>query len=106
MKNQAFIDLLNRIIEKQFNGKVRKYALASNVKYQTLRNYLKRGSKPNPEILTKLARAAGMSISELYQEEPELPGMVNESFHPYEGLERRQNWLYTIEEQQYIDMLI
>lgn len=72
MHNQEFKNILKRIISEQFKGKARKYALAAGVNYNTLMNYLKRGSKPNPEILTKLAQAAGMSIAKLCGEAPEI----------------------------------
>lgn len=111
MNNQEFINRLKRVIKEKFKGKVRRYALAADVNYGTLMNYLKRGSKPNPDILTKLARAAGMSIAQLYPEEPGVqPGtgeeIVREPVPQYAGPERRYNWPYTHEEQLYIQKLV
>lgn len=55
--------------KEKFQGKLSRYARAAVIKDQTLRNYLERGSKPNPDILTKLANAAGMTTNELYPTE-------------------------------------
>lgn len=111
MKNQVFINTLNKIINDNFHGNVSKYARAAGIPDSTPRTYLKRGSKPNPEILTKLAQAAGISITELYGEKHEKwtearEGVVCEQVIHYEGQERRRNWPYSQEEQEFIGKLI
>ncbi|GAB63067.1 MAG: hypothetical protein DWB56_06895 [Candidatus Jettenia sp.] len=77
MKNQEFINNLHKILKEKYKGNVSKFALAAGINYGTLRTYLKRGSKPNPDILKKLANAAGMTTDELYP-----TGMKYEGIEP------------------------
>lgn len=108
MNNKEFKNILKRIINEKFKGKVRRYAIAADVKCGTLMNYLKRGSKPNPEILTRLARAAGMSIAELYAEGSAVEEFVIKEAETtlYAGFERRHNMPYTAEERLYMEKLL
>lgn len=110
MNKQRFINILKKIIKENFQDNVSEYARAAEIPDSTLRTYLKRGSRPNPDILTRLARAAGMSIAELYpegsEEQPAHAEGIRESIIRYEGPEMRRNWPYTHEEQSYIEKFV
>ena len=107
MKNQRFINSLNKIINEKFQGNTSEYSRVAGIPDSTLRTYLSRGSKPNPEILTRLARAAGMSIAELYTDESKTEEfVVKEAGILYTGPERRHNVPYTREEQLYMEKLL
>ena len=71
-----------------------------------MHDYLKGGCFPKADKLEKIIQAAGMSIAELYGEERGKQLAPAGEIIPYTGPERRKNWPYTQEEQEFIDMLI
>ena len=107
MKKQALINNLKSIIDYKFDGNVSAFAKICDIHSPTIHNYLKGKYAPKGENLEKLARAAGMSIAELYAD-----GSVAEEFVVkeagilYTGPERRHNVPYTREERLYMEKLL
>ena len=107
MKKQALINNLKNIIDYKFDGNVSAFAKICDIHSPTIHNYLKGKYAPKGENLEKLARAAGMSIAELYSEGSAAEELVlNEAGILYTGPERRRSLLYTNEERLCMEKLL
>lgn len=58
---------LKYIVETRFNGNASEYCRRAGIPRSTLRNLLV-GCSPSADVLFKLARAAGKTMDEVYQE--------------------------------------
>ena len=96
----------------QFKGNVSTLAEICDIHSPTIHNYLNGKYAPKDKNLDKIAKGLGINKEWLFSEDfKQLIGgiqeeKIQEPIVEYKGLERRQNWLYTPEEQQYIDMLL
>lgn len=108
LNRKGFIDELKHIIKTRFGDNVTNFSKIAGIHPSRMHDYLKGGCFPKAEKLEKIARAAGMSIAELYAE-----GSAAEEFVVKEagtafcsGHERRGSVLYTEEERLYMEKLL